>query len=244
MHLDAPRPQDVAGDEAELVIDDREAVGEAVSITDRRLHTHLTFGETGGATATDATGNGHDGTLHGGATRSAGRTGSALALDGAAGSYLSLPDDVVAGLADFTIAVWVNPVASARWARVFDFGAGTGRYMLLTPNGAANAVRFTITTNGRYGERHVDGRAPLPAGRWTHVAVTLSGASATLYVDGERVGSADNVIFAPWRLGPTAQNWLGRSQYGADPAFNGQLDDFRIYHGALSAGDVAALARA
>lgn len=27
----------------------------------------------------------------------------------------------------------------------------------------------------------------------------------------------------------TRQNWLGRSQYPADPYFNGLMDDFRIY---------------
>src|SRR5207244_698868 len=42
--------------------------------------------------------------------------------------------------------------------------------------------------------------------------------------------------------GSTAQNWIGRSQYGADPFLNGLVDDFRIYNGALSAAQVAALA--
>jgi hypothetical protein len=46
---------------------------------------------------------------------------------------------------------------------------------------------------------------------------------------------------APFRLGATGQNWIGRSQYGADPYFNGKIDDFRIYQGALSAAEVAAL---
>jgi hypothetical protein len=28
------------------------------------------------------------------------------------------------------------------------------------------------------------------------------------------------------------QNWIGRSQWSADPYFKGRIDDFRIYHGA------------
>jgi hypothetical protein len=47
---------------------------------------------------------------------------------------------------------------------------------------------------------------------------------------------------APFRMRRTTQNWIGRSQYPADPYFNGKIDDFRIYHGALSAAEIAALA--
>jgi hypothetical protein len=65
----------------------------------------------------------------------------------------------------------------------------------------------------------------------------------TLYVNGAAANSLSNVPFAPWRIGPTAQNWIGRSQFPADPYFNGLVDEFRIYRGALSASRVAALAQ-
>ena len=42
--------------------------------------------------------------------------------------------------------------------------------------------------------------------------------------------------------GCTTQNWLGRSQYAADPTFNGRMQELRLYSGALSAQQVAALA--
>jgi hypothetical protein len=42
----------------------------------------------------------------------------------------------------------------------------------------------------------------------------------------------------PSDLGETSQNWLGRSQYGADARLNGALDDFRIYQVALSAEQI------
>jgi hypothetical protein len=49
------------------------------------------------------------------------------------------------------------------------------------------------------------------------------------------------MTLAPFDLGETTQNWLGRSQYTADPVLAGRLDDFRLYHGALSAAEIAAL---
>ena len=215
---------------------------EVVAVTALVLHTDLTFDETAGTSAADASGNGHAGTLVGGASHGTGKLGNAVVLDGASG-YVSLPNDLVADVSDFTIAAWVYWTKSVRWARIFDFGAGPGRYMMLTPMGGAGLLRFAITTNGPYGERRIDGNAPLPTNQWTHVAVTLSGTVGTLYVNGVAVNSATDVIFAPWRIGETAQNWLGRSQFSADPYFSGSIDEFRIYRGAMSADQIATLAQ-
>ena len=41
---------------------------------------------------------------------------------------------------------------------------------------------------------------------------------------------------------PTTNNYIGRSQSGGDPYFNGKIADFRIYQGALNAGQVYSLA--
>ena len=218
---------------------------EVVAVTSVLLHTQLTFDEASGTTAADATGNGHTGTLVGGASHTAGRsTGNALLLDGTSG-YVSLPNDMVEDISDFTIAAWVfrTSAATKQWERICDFGSGTGRYMMLTPCGSGGNVNFAITLNGYHNQRQVTGTAPVPSGQWTHVAVTLSGTTLTLYVNGSQVGQTTGVAFTPWRLGPTAQNWIGHSQFSADPYFNGAIDDFRIYRGALPADQVATLAQ-
>lgn len=64
----------------------------------------------------------------------------------------------------------------------------------------------------------------------------------TLHVDGVAAGSSNAIALSPWQLGCTTQNWLGRSQYAADPTFNGRMQELRLYSGALSAQQVAALA--
>jgi hypothetical protein len=46
----------------------------------------------------------------------------------------------------------------------------------------------------------------------------------------------------PAALGATNQNWIGRSQFSADPFLGATVDDFQIYDHALSASEVAALA--
>jgi hypothetical protein len=213
---------------------------EAKATVGTKPHTNLTFDATSGTSAADGSGNGHTGALAGAASWATGKTGNAVSLDGSSG-YVSLPDDIMTDVADFTISAWVYWKVSGSSQRIFDFGDGTGHYMMLTPRDGAGVVRFAITRNLNVGEQSIKGTAALPTGKWVHVAVTLSGSLATLYVDGVAVGNNAAMPLAPFRLGDTTQNWIGRSQYSSDPYFAGLVDDFRIYYGALSAADIGSL---
>jgi len=125
---------------------------------------------------------------------------------------------------------------------VFDFGTGTGDYMFLTLNAGGGPLRFAITTSGGGGEQQINGTGELPLNTWSHVAVTLSGTTGTLYVNGTAVGTNNDMTLTPADLGDTNQNWIGRSQYPADPYLDGAVDDFQIYDSALTAAQVSALA--
>ena len=212
---------------------------EAKAITAVQLHTHLTFDEGSGTQAADSSGNLHNAVLVNGAW-GAGKAGSAVSLNGS-NAYVSLPDDLMTDLADCTIAAWVYWNGGNAWQRIFDFGADRGRYMYLTPGTNTGSLRFAITTNNGVGEQGFTTSTGLPVRQWVHVAVTLAGATATLYVNGVAIGSNNTMTTAPFRMGPTNQNWLGRSRYPNDPYFNGLIDDFRIYHGVLTQAEIAAL---
>jgi uncharacterized protein len=167
-----------------------------------------------------------------------GKFGGAVSLSGT-GQYVSLPAGILASLTDVTIACWVNPAADTNWSRIFDFGTGTTSYMFLTVN-AGQGPRFSITTGGSGGEQQVNYATALPLGAWTHVAVTLTGGTATLYVNGTAVASNGSVTLTPSSLGSTGNNWIGRSQFG-DPDLNAGVDEFQIYSRALSAAEVQSL---
>jgi hypothetical protein len=204
---------------------------------DKVTMAQLPFDETSGTTAIDATGNGWHGTLVGGASQVAGQTGNAVDLSGT-NQYVALPSGVVSNYDAITVAAWVNLDSASNWMRIFDFGSGTGTNMFLTPkNGANGKIRFAIKNNGS-AEQIIDGQATLPTGGWHHVAVTLNGSTGTLYVDGVQVGSNTAMTLKPSNLGSTTQNWIGRSQYAADPYLDGRVDDFRIYNRALTASEV------
>ncbi|GAA2338448.1 glycoside hydrolase family 127 protein [Dactylosporangium salmoneum] len=186
--------------------------------------------------ATDATGNGKTATLVN-AGYTTGRSGSAVSLNGSNG-YVSLPAGILNGASAFSIALWVRIDSLVTWARVFDFGTGTGVNMFLTPRSSGGTARFAITTGGSGGEQRIDAPAALPAGAWTHVAVTRSGNLGILYVNGAEVARNSALTLGPGSLGNTTQNWLGRSQY-ADPYLTGALDSVRLYSRALSASEVS-----
>jgi DUF1680 family protein len=178
-----------------------------------------------------------NGTVNG-ATFVAGKVGQAVDINGGT-QYVSLPAGIVSGMTNCTIATWVKLDTSATWRRIFDFGTGTTVNMFLVPT-AGTTIRFAITTGGSGAEQRINGTAALPTGVWKHVAVTISGSTGTLYVDGVQVGQNTAMTLNPASLGNTTLNYLGKSQY-ADPNLDGQLDQFRIYNRALSASEVLAL---
>ena len=149
----------------------------------------------------------------------------------------------MSNLSSCTLAAWVKLDATNAWSRIWDFGSGTTNYMLLTPRcGGGNVLRFALTTGGSGGEQRIDAAFPLATGVWTHVAVTLFGNVGILYVDGVEAGRNNALTLKPANLGGGAQNWIGRSQWAADPYLDGAVDDFRIYIGAMTATEVWALA--
>jgi len=173
-----------------------------------------------------------------GATFVTGKVGQAVDINGGT-QYVSLPAGIVSGMTNCTIAAWVKLDTTAAWRRIFDFGTGTSAYMFLVPT-AGSTIRFAISTGGSGAEQRINGTAALPTGAWKHVAVTISGSTGTLYVDGVSVGTNTAMTLNPSSLGNTTLNYLGKSQY-SDPNLDGQIDQFRIYNRALSAAEVLAL---
>lgn len=198
------------------------------------------FDETSGTNAADVAG-AHNGTLAATATWGAGKTNNGVKLNGTTNSYVSFPTGLFSTLNDFSIATWVKVDTNATWARIFDFGSGTGNYMFLAPASGGNTVRYAIIAAGGGGEQQINSAAILSTGVWHHVAVTLSGTTGTLYIDGAVAGSTNGMTLRPSILGNTTQNYLGKSQW-PDPNLIGTIDEFRIYNRALSGTEVSALA--
>ena len=202
---------------------------------------HLRFDETTGSAVADASGNSWNGTLMGGSTWTTGKINNAVSLSGTT-NYATLSSGVVAGLGDCTVATWVKINTIGNFSRIFDFGTGTTNYMFLTPSSGTSKMRFGIRTPSVSEQQINSATIVSTTGVWTHVAVTFSGSVGTLYINGVSAGTNTGMTLTPSSLGLTTQNYLGRSQFSADPYLNGTVDEFQIYGRILSAAEISALA--
>ncbi|WP_433175115.1 LamG-like jellyroll fold domain-containing protein [Actinoallomurus sp. CA-150999] len=213
---------------------------------------HYTFDQDDLASGkiTDSSGNGLTASLVNGSTAQsvAGRDGgNALALPGGAsdsdGAYVRLPRDVLGDAADVTVSArvkWSGDKSS--WQRIFDLGTNTTKYLFTTPYSGDGLLRTAVTTGGGGAEAQVNGYAMLPADGWRTVTVTLDSTAhrVTTYLDGVAVSSAETGIKAKDLLdgSATAAGYIGKSFY-PDPLLKGAIDDFTVWHSALSPEQVA-----
>ena len=160
----------------------------------------------------------------------------ALELDGV-DDYVGLPDNFPSVTA-FTFTAWVNWKGGDPWQRIFDFGQDANSNMFLTPSNGAN-MRFAITTGGGGAEQRLNS-TPLLQSQWVHVAVTLDGATGVLYVNGNAVDSSNTITLTPQDV-IGINTWLGRSQYVADPYFNGIIDEVAVFNRALSEVEITTI---
>ncbi len=160
--------------------------------------------------------------------------------------YVDLPNSIISSLANASIEAWATwdaGAAATTWQRIFDFGTSdggeeastaNGNYLFLSPQGDAN-LRFAVR-DPRTGSEptQVTAPAPLTRGQQVHLAIVYdyTGNMARLYRDGLLVGSGPAAV--PLHLIRDVNNWLGRSQWGSDPMFQGKLNEFRLWEGALS----------
>jgi hypothetical protein len=198
------------------------------------------FDEGNGTSAADRTGAFADATLVG-ATWDDSDGVRSVSLDGH-GGHVALPAGLPSGLDELTLGVRVRVDTLAASARVFDLGFHKETYLFLVATTGAGRARAALKIAGMQAEDFIDAGAPLPVGRWTHVALTLAGGTGVLYVDGVEAGRNSAMVASPLLLGASTRNYLGRSQNATHPYLHGAVRDFRLHNRALSASEVARLA--
>ena len=157
----------------------------------------------------------------------------ALNLDGS-GDYVTVPA-APASSADMTLEAWFKWDGGNAWQRIFDFGEGRAvapnDYMFLTPsdNNTNGKLTFGISTTAGSAQTMVG--PALTAGQWYHAAVVIDSTADTgkLYLNGEAVATNTSLTLDPSQI-TTTVNYLGRSLHTADPDFDGQIGEFRIWN--------------
>ncbi|MGC3992471.1 MAG: putative Ig domain-containing protein [Chthoniobacteraceae bacterium] len=161
-------------------------------------------------------------------------SGQAISLNGS-DQYVKLPAGS-GNYRDITISAWVYWNGGSAWQRVFDFGTEIEKYMMMTVKNSSGVLEFQMTTSRAYdGTLTLSGPA-ISSGVWTHVAVTLNGDTATMYVNGVPVAAATAPSVDPVFGQPFC--YLGKSMWNSDPLYSGRIDDFRIYNYSLTGAAV------
>ena len=201
--------------------------------------------ETGGSTARDETGS-HDGTLSNGPAWSPdeGQVGGALLFDGS-DDYVDIGGIDIGGSSGMTLAFWFKAddfgVHDARFVSKATGDQEQDHYwMVSTIN--ETALRFRLKTGGTTTTLISSGNV-IRAGTWYHVAAVYDGSQMQIVLDGA-------VIASTQKSGTVGTNVNVHAALGNQPAgsgnraFDGLLDDVRVYNRALTLRSIQALSDA
>lgn len=155
--------------------------------------------------------------------------GNVLGLQPSASQYVNLPAG--AGAAQ-TVSGWVKWNGGGDWQRIFDFGQNPGDFFFLTPSDGAGLPQCAITPQSDVYVQMLESPVTIPVGQWIHVAVVMDGREGILYLNGNAVAVNNSVNLLPSDLAPT-NCYFGKSQFPADPKFNGRLSAMRLNSGAV-----------
>ena len=144
-----------------------------------------------------------------------------------------------------TVSAWIKPnsMGQLNLGRIVakEEGTGAGRWMLIIDGGVNNlsfVKDFSTTELRRRTANNV-----FSLGVWQHVAATYDGSSSAanvhIYVNGKEVSSyVLNQDGAGAKLSDAAMGVLIGNRGSQDRAFDGSIDDARVYNRALTAAEI------
>jgi hypothetical protein len=195
--------------------------------SDAKLVFHFD-GSNGSTTFTDSSASAKTFTAAGNAQISTAQAkfgGASMLLDGS-GDYLSKAYDTDFDFtADFTIDCWIRTSTDSKM--IWNKGTSTGALVLCI--GATSFVSgVTANKFGVWlsGGTTVSGTTTVTDGAWHHVAVSRSGSTVRVFVDGALEASGS--VGASLNANATA--YIG-SYTGSADYFNGYIDEFRVTNG-------------
>ncbi|KAA6302762.1 MAG: hypothetical protein EZS26_000932 [Candidatus Ordinivivax streblomastigis] len=207
------------------------------------LKVRYIFDNVTGTSVPDASGSNNNGTIHNQASIL--KLGKYNVLNlGTGTGYLDMGTsvgNVVPNMGNYTVSAYY---------RVDDTEAlsGNGHFLWTFSTQAANSAtagqymyyrvpnqKAVIASAGWNSEKPVGGTTTAAKGSWQHIVYRQEGTTATLYVNGVAIATADEI---PQPLGlvttPTLCNWIGRPAFSSDNYLkNTFVYDFRLYNQAV-----------
>lgn len=166
------------------------------------------------------------------------------------GNQVKLPNNIQAGMEDFSVSIWARPDTLPRWVPLVQIGSGENSFFLLQSNTLNGAAGFAATFRKDGTPDTAQERLTLPVGddlplsKWTHVVYTHSGNTGKIYFDGVLKATRTNFTLDMSDVGvagTTTANFIGGTSWN-DPRFDGLVDEFQMFGYELTQQQVTDLA--
>ena len=197
----------------------------------------------------DQSGNGNDGFLHGNNLEIVdGKVEECMEFPGSAAEYISVREHMYEDPIDeITLAAWTKTgvrgmIASWDRSEFFRFAVGDD----VGGNAATTFVAFDTCC----AIHDWFGKTDVADDKWHHLVATFDGKEKRIYVDGEldeKIAAPSKVIGAGLPrfgfIGIGSEAAAFNAAVGPNWAFNGLIDEFMLFHRALSEKEVESLAK-
>ncbi len=215
---------------------------DSIFIDNTNLVVHWDFDEGTGETVGDSSGNGNDGSLSNvdgklynmnDSDWVSGKYGNGLDFDGS-NDYVSVSANSFKLTNNTTLSLWmkldtaIGSGAHVYYPGIFSASSGGGWNDFITFRSSGDKNR--IVYEDADGATRYSSLFSYNTGDWIHVAISMDSSRVpTFYINGNPEGSGAASSYV-------SLNYLGRGYAGAtsDGAFNGLIDEVRIYNRALS----------
>jgi hypothetical protein len=137
-----------------------------------------------------------------------------------------------------TFAYWFKSNNNSTWARIFDFGNGPRNNNIIAYINNGNMGFYVGSTGSNLYQ--IDNVIPnINNNIWNHVVWTISYPKGwKIYLNGNLYATY-NEGYYPRNISRNI-NYIGRSNW-ADPYFNGNITDFRMYNSVLNQSDISGI---
>ena len=193
------------------------------------------FDEGAGSAAHDSIGN-YDGALKNGAEwTGAGKFGSAIRFDGVNDLVTVTNTSGLDFPKTFTLEAWVRPEKAKKWNSVLTKETSTFISYQLHAQGEKEAPAAYVAKDAE-SAYSINGTSLLPLNQWSYLALTSDGSTLRLYVNGSQVASVPS---GPVYTGSGALHIGGNVRFGEEDAFQGVIDEVRIYDRTLTGSEIS-----
>ena len=139
---------------------------------------------------------------------------------------------------DFTISMWLNLESISINTWIFSNWDSTSQdmYFAVHPNG-----QLELTIDGRTGTNIFGSSGTFTLNTWHHFLVTMSNGTYDLYFNGTQLGSSGTTTNTTFNSGSNYEIGNSPRTSSGYSAWNGKIDQVRIFNKALSSSEVSTL---